>query len=219
MKTVTRSLPLLLAAATVSLAACADAPATAPLAPPAAPPSLSLTASTLLSQGRVGDTTVTVFVVGTNVAKPASFNIGNSSKIDFPLATGSICDPLLSSYGAGTWDSPCIVATSPVQITAKSWVNAQGKLVTDFQPALRFVPGLKKSVTLYLKDATLAATTNILFCSPSGCVDEAATDPSVTTKLDPNSGFAYRTIKHFSGYMVTVGLVDDQDGSSEGETW
>ena len=69
--------------------------------------------------------------------------------------------------------------------------------------ALRFVPSLLKSVTPYLKDAALAGT-RIDFCTPTGCINEALTDPSVTTILDPNNGKAFRTIKHFSGYTVTA---------------
>lgn len=183
--------------------ACSDAPATAPAD---VAPSLSTSSpnSYTESQTMVGDTTVTVFVVGSNVNSAGNtFAIGNTSKITFPYAAGSICDPATSSYGPGTWDSACAAATTPIRITAKSWVNAQGKIATDFQPALRFVPGLRKAVTLTLKDAALAGT-RIDYCTPSGCVNEALADPSLTTVLDPNNGFAYRIIKHFSGYTVTA---------------
>lgn len=195
------ALPLV---ALVGLAACADAPTAASSAPPA--PSLGRVAGTpsgIVSQVTVGDTVITVFTVGTNTSTAATINLGHSSKIDFPYAAGSICDLVLSSYGPGTWDAPCQPATTPTQITAKVWVNAQGKLASDFQPAMRFVPALKRPVTLFLKDASMGAR-RIDFCSPSGCVNEALTDPSVATQFDAANGWAYRVIKHFSGYTVTA---------------
>ena len=180
--------------------ACSDVAPTGPTALEFSTPAAELTTIEMTSRPITGDTAVTVFVVGSG---QLTVNIGNLSRIEFPYGMASICDPTRSSYGPGTWDSPCSASRKSITITAKTWVNAAGKLQSDFQPALRFVPSLLKPVTLYLKDAALAGT-RIDFCTPTGCINEALTDPSVTTILDPNNGKAFRTIKHFSGYTVTA---------------
>jgi hypothetical protein len=196
-------------AALVGLAAaCADTPTTAPAAPSA--PSLGMTSSAsdnssyTVSQTTVGDTVVTNFVVGTNTQSPATINIGYNSKIDFPYAAGSICDPATSSYGSTERDKPCTAAATSITITAKNWYDASGLPRTEFQPALRFVPGLRKSVTIYLRDRNgQGFGPRVDFCSPSGCINEALTDPSLQTYYDATNDWWYRTIKHFSGYTVT----------------
>lgn len=180
--------------------ACSDVAPTGPAALEFAAPASELTTIEMTSRPITGDTAVTVFVVGSG---QLTVHIGNLSRIEFPYGMASICDPAKSSYGPGTWDSPCSASRKPITITAKTWVNAAGKLQSDFQPALRFVPRLLKPVTLYLKDAALAGT-RIDFCTPTGCINEALTDPSVITVLDPHNGKAFRTIKHFSGYTVTA---------------
>jgi hypothetical protein len=196
------------------VAACADTPTTAPATGSARntyvmTTTLSQTStSTNAQQVRIGDTVVTVFVLGTNTNNGASVNLGFQSKIEFPFQVGSVCDPLLSSYGTGTWNDACVPLNRNITITAKTWLNAKGKLETDFQPALRFVPGLSKSVTLTLKDAAKAGT-RIDFCTLLSCINEAAMDPSLATRLDPNNGFVSRIIKHFSGYTITA----DRTGS------
>ena len=196
-------------------AACSDAPS-APrtaLAPSAAPArGAALVRSSLVSQRvTVGDTVITVFEVGTDTKSPAGFDIGHASKIGFPLASGSICDPATSSYGPGTWNSPCQATKTPTRITARVWKNAQGKVATDFQPALRFVPGTRKPVVLTLKDPATAST-HVDYCTPTGCVDESRADASLKTILDATNGFAHRPIKHFSGYSVVVDRADDGSG-------
>jgi hypothetical protein len=160
-------------------------------------------ASYIESVRSVGDTVETAFWVTLNQKAATSIDIGNGSRITFPNAASSICDPATSSYGVGTWDSPCQPATRPVRITARTWVvKSTGKLATEFRPALRFVPGPAASmVTLVLKDAARAGT-RVDYCAAGTCVDEAATDPSVATRLDARNGFAHRPVKHFSGYVV-----------------
>lgn len=161
--------------------------------------------SRILSRTVLGDTVITVFVVGTGGPHGATFNLGSFGRINFPRGMGSICDLATSSYGPGTWDDPCTPSAKPVTITARVWVNgATGTLSSDFEPAMRFVPGLDRGVTLHLKDRWLAPTDRLDYCSNGVCVDEAASDPSLVTQLDRPNGFAYRLIKHFSGYSVVV---------------
>jgi len=189
--------------------ACADM-STAPVPTPRADittmtHTLSQTVSgdTKINQATMGDTVVTTFRLGLNTNAGASIPLGFSSKIEFPYQIGSICDPLVSTYGPGTWNDACVPLATNITITAKTWLNAQGKLQTDFQPALRFVPGLPQMVTLSLKDAALAGT-RIDFCHLGACIDESLTDPSLATQLDSNNKFVSRIIKHFSGYTVTA---------------
>jgi hypothetical protein len=204
------------ALATLAVAACSDAPS-APLAPsPAGSASQDLlplsTQSRVVSQVWKGDTVVTVFVLG-SVPKEAKFGLGHGHKITFPNAAASVCDLLTSSYGAGTWDQGCLPSLLPVQITAKAWFDANGLPRTDFQPAMRFVPGAANAVTLALHDraGNPSAAGKVAYCSDAGaCVDEAVADPSLATQVDPTNGFWVRRIKHFSGYTVIVGFGGDE---------
>jgi hypothetical protein len=198
------------------VAACSDVSTTAPSAAPemSSPRAVVYEMTRVLSQGTTdetkvkqatfGDTVVTVFVVGTNTRNDASVGLGFSSRIEFPYQVGSICDPLRSSYGPGTWNDACIPLRRNVTITARTWLNAKGKLQTDFEPALRFVPGLRESVNLTLRDAALTGT-RIDYCNDAGvCVDESVSDASVATSLDRSNGFVSRIIKHFSGYTIAA---------------
>jgi hypothetical protein len=206
--------------------ACSDASTTAPVSGPEAmsPRGIIYEMTRILSQGTTdetkvkqatfGDTVITVFVVGTNTRNGASVGLGFSSKIEFPYQVGSICDPLLSSYGPGTWNDACIPLRTNVTITARTWLNAKGKLQTEFEPALRFVPGLRESVNLTLKDAARAGT-RIDYCNDRGvCVDESPSDASLATRLDQNNGLVSRIIKHFSGYTIAADRIETDSTSS-----
>jgi hypothetical protein len=132
-----------------------------------------------------------------------SFVIGDH-RISFDA--DAICDPRTSTYGPGEWDAPCEVARKPVRITATAWTDEDGNPRVDFEPALRFRPDAQ--VTLYLKDKDRAgdiAGLTILWVDPAGnLVDESLDDPSVSTYIGPN-GSLYRRVKHFSGYLVSLG--------------
>ncbi len=220
------------------VAACSDAVVTAPggTEPIAAPafakaPSVNNT-SRVVSQQRVGDTTISVFVVGSAASNAVSFALGNNSQISFPSAAASICDRGTSSYGPTTWDNACTASRSSVQITAKTWLNAQGNAESDFQPAMRFVPTTTKPVMLTLQASPFLAlntTTRIDFRTAVGAlVNEGASDMmlkstatiTTSTTLSTSSTASTtddmsrpadivrlvvtRAIKHFSGYTVTA---------------
>lgn len=176
----------------VSLAACADREALAPTTGPRA--GLALTASI-----STGDTVVTTFTV---VPGSATTAVIGDHKIRIP--GGAVCDPLLSSYGPSEWDKPCQALVAPLVITAKSWRNADGHPLVDFQPALRFRPTDKGVVTLYLMDKVASAdpSYSIFYCGRGKCIDESLADPSLATQRDASNGFAYRQLKHFSGYVI-----------------
>ncbi len=154
LRAATPAIALGTAALTAALAACSDSNSpTGPVVASARTPqpvgpayaTASTAASQVLSQTQSGDTTVTTLQLGTSTGQLVA-QIGNASKIVFPYAAASVCDPASSSYGIGTWNSPCTAATTPIQITAKTWVDPEtGKTRSSFSPALRFVPGLKSS--------------------------------------------------------------------------
>jgi hypothetical protein len=201
-----------LTAAIATLTACADAPTGALAAAPDARAQADLlplnSQSRVVSQTWKGDTVVTVFVLGTG-AKEAKVGLGYGHKIEFPYAAASVCTLATSGYGAGTWDLPCLPSVLPVEVTAKAWFDASGLPRTDFQPAMRFVPGLPQAVELSLHDRANApsAAASVLYCTEAGaCVDEAKADPSLRTVVDPTNGFWVRKLKHFSGYNVVFGF-------------
>jgi len=211
----TLALTLVAAWATGGLVACSDAPTAVLSAPPApttaaavvmrpAPAAdFNLGGATLLSRQMVGDTTVTQFVV--SPWSPLSlYDIGNQSKILFPLGATSICDPASSGYGVGLWDSPCTPLSRSITVTAKSWLNpVTGAVNTDFSPELRFLPGQPIGVTLFLHDNSPSLSDRIDYCTDGTCVNDASVDGVLVTNRD-GSGFVYRVIKHFSGYNVVV---------------
>src|SRR5260221_11598654 len=92
------------------------------------------------------DTTVTVITVDPAVA--GTYDIGRSNKLR--VEAGGICD-LASTYGVGEWTVPCLPATLPVVITARTWADQSGHPHVDFFPRLRFVPlsGLVPSAGLF----------------------------------------------------------------------
>src|SRR5258706_4888188 len=117
------------------------------------------------------DTTVTVITVDPAVA--GTYDIGRSNKLR--VEAGGICD-LASTYGVGEWTVPCLPATLPVVITARTWADQCGQPHVDFFPRLRFVPlsGLVPSAVLYLYDpaASRNATSKILYCDAGGCIHQ-----------------------------------------------
>ena len=184
--------------------ACADSP-TAPsshAAPSAAPSAAATTAKNTFAITTVGDTTIAQIglVAG---ARGASYFIGGNQHLDLPGGAELVCDLQTSSYGAGTWDAGCTPQSDPVTITARSWTDASGAAHTEFSPALRFVPSSVITLTLNSRQGVDLAQQRILYCSATGCVDEAVGDPSVATRVLSGTQLT-RRVKHFSGYNVVV---------------
>ena len=196
----------LLALGALGTAACSDS--AAPLAPEAGAPSLARVKDVSATTTYVGDTTVTRITIRPNTPTYEIW-IGNGNSIEFPKGASSVCDVATSSYGPGTWDSACKGSTQPVTIIARTWTDARGLAHSDFQPAMRFVPSDAVTLEMRNKNGLITNDMRIDFCTPVRCVNEAAADPTVATKLEHRKGTAKRRIKHFSGYMVTVGLTDE----------
>ena len=186
-------------------AACSDS-ALEPKAAPTAP-----SASVLGIEVNEGvDTTVTKFTIDPTTA--TLFTVGKTHALYIPAH--AVCDLATSSYGPGEWDRPCTPMAAPLVITAKSWKNAQGLPQVDFSPSLRFNPNAGGNVTLFLAVTShkkLESNPTILYCATLNvpCVNEQLTDASLATHVDKQNGFAYRRIKHFSGYNVSSGRVSD----------
>ena len=175
-------------------AACSDAPTPTQSAHPG--PQLLLLGA--------GDTLVTRFTY--NPAVGGTYHIGDH-KISMPA--GSVCDPARSTYGPTEWDKACVALASPIEITAKSWLNADGHPQIDFSPSLRFAP--EQTVKLYFRDkdasnTLLSSKLTILWSAGPGLpgIDESILDPSLKPKVLPEAGLVMRRIKHFSGYLVAT---------------
>jgi hypothetical protein len=130
-----------------------------------------------------------------------------------------ICDPATSRYGREFWDAPCKVLRDPIRIHAELRVE-DGREWVDFSPELRFKPSRDPSnwVWIYMHTSAAAhgdASLNILWSPAIGVpgMDESLDDPSLQTYVTPHGAYAYRRIKHFSGYNVTSGRAATEEAS------
>jgi hypothetical protein len=149
-------------------------------------------------------------IVGTNIVTYTFWVDGDHDKtvllgthmVTFPAYT--ICDPSTSTYGPSYWLSSCSKMTYRLEITATTWTDPDGRPQVDFDKHIRFYPNWAGELpAIYLRDPAAALTSwgRVDYCSTT-CVNEAATDPVLTTKRDPATGYLYRLIRHFSGYLV-----------------
>lgn len=208
-------------AATIGLSfgACADS--TAPLDAAGAPaPDPKIIVDWMAPDSTSADFTVT--------QSGGVFQIGPHA-IYFPAS--SICDPARSTYGVGEWDRPCPALRSPIQIHAEVR-KIDGREWVEFSPDLRFVPRREPTKWVWIWMRTPAAREthaqhllNILWSPELGMpgIDESLEDPTLRTYVNRTAGLAYRRIKHFSAYQISVGYRDTgmepddpTDGSSSG---
>jgi len=183
------------------IAAPAVAPASMKLAPQGRP--------TLSLSGGYSDSSSADFYVGPN---GGVFLLGNHAVV-FP--SGSVCDPAVSTYGRGTWDSSCQPITKSLRVHAEVR-RKDGVTSIDFTPALRFVPSSSPSswvwLLMYSPDAKTAPSDlsrfNIYYTPTAGAtpIDETATDATLRTYVDTFSGISIRRIKHFSMYESGYGI-------------
>jgi hypothetical protein len=186
-----------------------------------APKAPSMVDSTIPGGGATAALTGTDTLRFTFVIDPSRttyYYLGAGNSITFPA--GSLCDPSRSTYGMGQWDRWCPVATSPVTIYTKAWLDRYGQPHIDFDKHVRFVPTEDPAgwVMLTLSDygTGINPWTNISYCATeyqTSCIDEAAMDPSLATVTNPFTGKAMRRIKHFSGYSLTSGREEEQESA------
>lgn len=146
-----------------------------------------------------------------------SFAVNNMVTVAFPA--NSVCDPALSTYGAGEWDNACVTATRAITVTATTRLTLNGMQV-DFQPNLRFSPDKQVILSTDLFASTIRMGSSFFSAYPSALrplamfyspsigaqpVADYATDPSAITQIDLRSGRVWRRVKHFSGYLMGSG--------------
>lgn len=154
-----------------------------------------------------GSTYTSSFTVSATAA--TSFSDGVNT-LNFPAA--SVCDPAISSYGPGEWDNPCTPISKDLTITVTATVT-KGRVNLDFSPSVRFVP--TKTVTFTVRNDDIKTKGEngnwaVFFRGNDGkLVDEAKNDASLITTLDRTNGVATRRIKHFTGYNVWSGAIED----------
>ena len=185
------------------------APASVGLAP-AGHPTLDLT-------GGSPDSVSTDFFVGPS---GGVFYVGNNVVV---IPSQSVCDPASSTYGPGTWDSPCSILQSTLRVHAEVR-RTNGMVWVDFTPSLRFAPSTNPARWVWMVMYTPSATTagsdlskyNIVWADRIGgtTVDETPTDATLRTYVDTFSGVSLRRIKHFSGYAYAEGKDDTTGGGS-----
>jgi hypothetical protein len=140
------------------------------------------------------------------------FRLGKHG-IVFPR--NAICDPDKSDYGPKFWDKDCHTLRKPIRIRAELRTQDDREWV-DFTPELRFKPSKRESdwVWIYMRVGAaghLDESLSILWSPAIGVpgIDESLDDPMLRTFV--KGGYAYRRIKHFSGYNVTSGRAARED--------
>ena len=194
-----RYLLLAMSGVVVASSACST-DATAPL-PLAAPENAGLSKGSSKVQNVSDDNDYTFTI------DPTRDNYLQFGEHSLWLPANSVCDPVTSSYGIGTWDDACTPLATNITITANVRSASGGFPRVDFEPALRFSPDHAAYLTFTVKgkQAKEAAEMRILYCpvsSSKDCIDEALTDSSLETALNRSYKMVYRRIKHFSGYLV-----------------
>lgn len=201
---------LALALTAMLAAGCADS---------AAAPKASVVDSTIPGGGATAaltgaDTLRFSFVI--DPSRTITYYLGAGNTIVFPAH--SLCDPAKSSYGFGEWDKSCTLATSPITIQTKAWLDRAGLAHIDFDRHVRFVPTTNPAgwvvLSLYDYGASTTPWTKIAYCQnaqQSACIDEAKVDPTLATVKNPVTGQYLRRLKHFSGYSLTSGRGTDME--------
>jgi hypothetical protein len=147
------------------------------------------------------------FTVSPN--KPVLKNLGDHV---LSIPANVICDPATSRYGVRYWDAPCRTIDRPIEVSAQ-WATVNGHEVIRFTPELRFAPSTdrRRWVILSVKHGKNIDPTkrySILWRNPetNQWIDEAAKDPTLRVQLDRHGKIVSRRLKHFSDYLLWVGL-------------
>ena len=208
------TLPLLVGAVAALAVACRDS-----MAPARSTNEFSASASPSFSRSNSDRDRQ---VIGTLALSPAGgrYHVGD---FDIVIPAGAVCDPATTKYGARHWDEDCSPAQSSivVNVIAKKHHN---QVSIDFQPDIRFRPSagwVRIETSAYSSLLTSGAVRQLSLNSPFfsnfailyvptgglSRIDEvrATQDWSMVTHVDLRSGLVWRRVKHFSGYMVSLG--------------
>jgi hypothetical protein len=132
------------------------------------------------------------------------------------IPRGVICDPATSSYGPAHWDEDCTVIRQPLRMRAELR-QQDGREWIYFTPHVRFKPSSYRHrwvwIYMHTEAAKAGSDLTILWSPAIGVpgIDESIYDPTLRTHVSPWGQFAYRRIKHFSGYNVTSGRSEQRE--------
>jgi len=144
-------------------------------------------------------------------------NVGGLFTLNFPA--NAVCDPNTSSYGPGTWDDNCTVTTGAIHEHATLSATAGGIRV-DFSTPLRFAPSQNVTISTTVFGSLLMSGASYYSANPSSIafltiqydptlagpgINDAASDPSLSTYINYSNGTITRRVKHFSGYGIIAG--------------
>jgi hypothetical protein len=204
----------------VVIAGCQDNVVSAPQSTSAAPAAMMMAPPGSPQLLLAGLAKVSDDVDFTVTEKGGIFLLGNHAVV-FPAR--SICDPARSSYGPGTWDTPCEPLRGSMKIHASIRTAKLGTWI-DFSPSLRFVPSKDSRdwVYVYMYNSGVLGKTDlsrysILYAPTMGStgIDEALSDPSLRTYVDTRTGVSMRRVKHFSGFQTSSGRSCDPQTETE----
>jgi len=210
---------LIAVAAIAAIAGCSDSAtspsdATSRTLAPGDRPSLDYN-----GPSRFGGFRTTTFTLTSSGGK---FEVGDLYTIRVPA--NAVCS-LNSSYGAGTWDSPCTTLKSgqSIKVTA-TYGFANGGPVVNFSPDLRFSPSSQVTIEsdmfapiltgfrwYYESNPSALRYFGVYYTENLGETGraESSFDQTMVSHISLKTGLVWRRIKHFSGYNVTSGLACD----------
>lgn len=209
-------------AAALTVLGCSDSAlgpngATSRSLAPSGAPTLDVTPS--LAFTGVKTTTITLTSDG------GTYSVGNGL-FTIKVPSNSVCDPAVSSYGDGTWDSPCTTLGSgqSLTLTVTYGFTSSNVPVFDVSPGIRFAPnsvvtlGTMAYASAIVANATYYASNQQalhyfgMYYTPDLGVTaytDAAKDNSLITHVNLSTGYVWRRVKHFSGYNILNGLPCD----------
>ena len=172
-----------------------------------------------LSFSGLKTTTITLTSAG------GTYSIGNGL-FTIKIPSNAVCDPALSTYGDGTWDSPCttLVSGQSLSVTVTYGFTSANVPLLDISPGIRFNPnsvvtlGTMAYASSIVANATYYASNQQalhyfgMYYTPdlgSTAYTDAGNDNSLITHVNISTGLVWRRVKHFSGYSILTGLPCD----------
>lgn len=159
----------------------------------------------------------------TVTSRGGSFSLSGLYTVNFP--ENSVCNPENSSYGPTQWDKSCSTLRAGQSVKVHAVISlASGGLAIDFTPALRFSPSTQVTIATDLFAPVLKANKAYFLSHPgslnflampytpslgAASIKDYASDASLITHVDLNTGQIWRRAKHFSGYLISSGLSCD----------
>jgi len=180
-------------------------------------PSLDVNASLWFSGFQT--TTITLTAAG------GTYSIGNGLFM-IKIPSNAVCDPATSSYGDGTWDSPCttLAASQSLNVTVTYGFTDSNVPVLDVSPGIRFSPNSVVTLGTNAYASAIVADSSYFAANPQAlhyfgmyytadlgktAHTVAGQDNSLITHVNLGTGFVWRRVKHFSGYNILSGLPCD----------